>query len=591
MAKISSAGFRFPAPVDGVQVNFCKNVRCAAFGVPETGNRVKRAPGAKPEPGDYTRSGSSGILMRCGVCGAHMPIRSNQGVAEEVSRLAAYLRQEPSPACSVDGCENFGAPVVVEGKYARFGKTKAGTPRWRCNSCRKTFAEHGEPLLRQRKTHKNRDVFVLLVNKSPLRRIVEITGLQPGAVYGKISFIHKQCLAFVSHRERELLHKVLPSVYVAVDRQAHTVNWSTREDRRNIVLNAIGSADLKSGYVFGFHLNFDPSLEPAFVEHEAAALGDAALPEAYRRFARLWLSHDYAKAVMAAAGRKVGAKFPPVRDPVEREILATYDAAADRDDVEASEQKTKDMALPLHGMQVREQYTMHGHFQLLKGLLRGAEKVRVYMDQDSGMRAAFLAAFVDRVKDRTADGWFVSVLKESTIHQKENAVQKAKLRLAEAAKRFPGLPEGRLMVELMKEEMARAKALGQYDDQWLVHPVPNMSEPAKKVCWLTDFGGYDADHLARLHLKGSLHAIDRFFMQARRLLSMAERSLSTASKAGRVWYGYSAYKPENLIKTLEIFRVHYNYCKVGEDKKTPAMRLGLAKAPIKPEDILYFKAG
>jgi hypothetical protein len=39
----------------------------------------------------------------------------------------------------------------------------------------------GEPLLRQRKTHKNRDVFVLLVNKSPLRRIVEITGLNPGA--------------------------------------------------------------------------------------------------------------------------------------------------------------------------------------------------------------------------------------------------------------------------------------------------------------------------------------------------------------------------------------------------------------------------
>ena len=51
-----------------------------------------------------------------------------------------------------------------------------------------------------------------------------------------------------------------------------------------------------------------------------------------------------------------------------------------------------------------------------------------------------------------------------------------------------------------------------------------------------------------------------------------------------------AYKPENLIKTLEIFRVYYNYCKVGEDKKTPAMRLGLAEAPIKPEDILYYKA-
>ena len=263
--------------------------------------------------------------------------------------------------------------------------------------------------------------------------------------------------------------------------------------------------------------------------------------------------------------------------------------AADRDEVAVSEEKTKDMALPLHGMQEREQYTMHGHFRVLKGLLRGAERIRVYMDQDSGLRAALLAAFAERIKARTADGWYVSVLKESTIHQKENAVQKAKLRLADAAKRFPGLPDGQLMVELMKEEMARAKALGQYDDQWLAHPVPNMSEPAKRVCWLTDYGGYDPDHLARLSLKGSLHAIDRFFMQTRRLLSMAERSLATASKARRVWYGYSAYKPENLTRILEIFRVYYNYCRVGEDKKTPAMRLGLAKAPIKPEDILYFE--
>jgi len=42
------------------------------------------------------------------------------------------------------------------------------------------------------------------------------------SVYGKITFIHRQCLAFVAHRERELLHKVLSSMYVAVDRQAHS---------------------------------------------------------------------------------------------------------------------------------------------------------------------------------------------------------------------------------------------------------------------------------------------------------------------------------------------------------------------------------
>jgi hypothetical protein len=38
------------------------------------------------------------------------------------------------------------------------------------------------------------------------------------------------------------------------------------------------------------------------------------------------------------------------------------------------------------------------------------------------------------------------------------------------------------------------------------------------------------------------------------------------------------------VKLLEIFRTYFNYCEVGKDKKTPAMRLGLAKGPIAPED-------
>lgn len=564
--------------------------------MPETLHRTKRAAGAVPEPGDYTRHGVSGAtLMKCGVCKSHMPVRSNQAVVEELHRLSAHMHGKPAPSCANGDCANFGVPVTEKGRYARFGKTKVGTPRWRCNACRKTFSEEGAPQLRQRKTHKNRDVFLLLVNKSPLRRIAEVTGLSAEALYGKISFIHRQCLAFAGHRELPLLQGMtLPKVYIAVDRQAHNVNWSNRKDRRNVVLNAVASADLGCGYVFGFHLNFDPTLDPDAVERDAAAIGDAAHYEAFRRYARVWLAHDYDAAVAAtvAAGAVKSAKRSgSIAAPSERlshEIARTYDEAASRVDVEASEQKTVDMALPSMGMQVREQYTLHGHFQLLANLLQGAEKVRVYMDQDSGIRAAFLGAFADRIKERTADGWYVSVLKESTIHQKERAVQLARARLADAADRFPGVPTGQVMAELMKEEMARATAVGVYGDQWLTHPVPNMSEPAKKVCWLTDMGDYDTDHAARLYLKASLHAVDRFFMQTRRLLSLAERSIVTASKDRRVWHGYSAYKPENLAKVLEIFRVYYNYCKAGADKKTPAMRLGLARAPIALEDVLYF---
>src|SRR5574340_890270 len=61
--------------------------------------------------------------------------------------------------------------------------------------------------------------------------------------------------------------------------------------------------------------------------------------------------------------------------------------------------------------------------------------------------------------------------------------------------------------------------------------------------------------------------IDRFFMQVRRRLSLLERPISTSSKAGRTWYGYSAYQPESIEKVLEIFRVFYNYRLGGEGQE------------------------
>jgi len=71
-------------------------------------------------------------------------------------------------------------------------------------------------------------------------------------------------------------------------------------------------------------------------------------------------------------------------------------------------------------------------------------------------------------------------------------------------------------------------------------------------------------------------------------LSLLERPISTSSGAWRRWFGYSAYNPDIIVKLLDIFRVYYNYCLTGQDKKTPAMRLGLAKGAIAPEDIIYF---
>ena len=69
---------------------------------------------------------------------------------------------------------------------------------------------------------------------------------------------------------------------------------------------------------------------------------------------------------------------------------------------------------------------------------------------------------------------------------------------------------------------------------------------------------------------------------------MLERPIASSSITGRKWYGYNAYKPENVMKVLDIFRVFYNYVGMGEDGQTPAMRIGLAKGKVELEDIIYY---
>lgn len=585
MQKISSGKqtSRIPPEVGGIQVNFCKKPTCPNFGVPaaQTTRRGQSAGGDT-----YTKlgSGHDTPVLRCHACGEYPPLKSNRGIHIEVSRLSAYLAPPDEPACPNPGCENHRTPVSVGSKaYQSFGKTRSGSQRYRCKACGKTFAV-GRATVRQRQPHKNKLIFQLLMNKTPFRRICEIADISTGSLYPKIDFLHKQCLAFVGHRERKLRDGMpIRRLYVGVDRQAYVVNWLQREDKRNIQLTAVGSADNATGYVFGMHLNFDPSLDWAEVEADAQERGDPERAKPFRHYAHLWMEGDYQSAVRSPAGAGY------CRDSIlDGSVSSRYAQAANRGDVEQFETMDSDLQLPSTGMQTHAEYTLYAHFFLLRALFGGAEKVRFFLDQDSGMRAACLGAFQSEIQARTCDAFYVRVLKEVTVDEKRQALSRSRAEWREAAEKHPDLDETQLKLLLIKERMAQMVEVGQWKDRWLVHPFPNMSEPEKAVCYLTDYGDYEEDHLAWLYNKASLHAIDRFFMQVRRRLSLLERPIASANTARRMWHGYSAYNPESIVKVLDIFRVFYNYILVGKDKKTPAMRLCLAKGVVSPEDILYF---
>ena len=330
------------------------------------------------------------------------------------------------------------------------------------------------------------------------------------------------------------------------------MNWTHRKDRRNVVLRSIGSADLATSYVFGMHVNFDGSLDTRAVEADAVALGDYSLPLAYRRHARLWLAPDYVGAV--AKTTALLAKRAHGIPTLQGDIKESYSDTDNRDDVESPDNVAKSERFPANGMQVRTEYTMYAHFYYLHHLLQGADKVRFFLDQESGIRAACLAAFEDEIRERKVDAFYVRLAKEITVEAKRKLIRKSQDAFDDASARNPTLNKYEVQVLMMKENLAAAAPLGKWSDRWAAHPLPNQAEPDKAVCYLTDFDDFDEDHKARLYLRASLHAIDRFFLSIRRRLNMLERPVAASSNFGRVWYGYSAYQPQNIEKLLTVFR-------------------------------------
>lgn len=200
-------------------------------------------------------------------------------------------------------------------------------------------------------------------------------------------------------------------------------------------------------------------------------------PQPYRRFARFWLRGDYDNAVEESAERRKAKRTSPGAyqpDALTAAIEDGYTNAAFRDDVEEVVLKERGESLPLTGVELRDQYTIYGHFLMLARLIGHAPKIRCYMDQDSGFRAAFMAAFSVQIRARRADGWYVQVLKETTIDEKDAAVARAKKRFAMVKAANAGMGDHEIQVIMALEEMTRMESAGKWNDRWLVHPWPNQ---------------------------------------------------------------------------------------------------------------------
>jgi transposase-like protein len=557
-------------------------------------------------PGDYVvvATGKSQPSLKCQLCGEIFPMQSNLAIAEELLRISTYL--EPVlPRCSDETCAASSGTSTKP--PTRFGTNRHGTPRYKCANCGKTFTFGGKSTKRQRETHVNRDVFRHLVNTVPIRRIIKLLGISTSVLYDRIDFIYEQCRLFAGERERTLIDRTdLGRRRISVDRQKLMVNWSSKKQRRNTTILSMASADQDTGYIYGTHLNFDEEMDDAAVSKDLVRFGDHHLAQPFRRYARIWLERDYERAAKRADGRRKAKKEaaelvePSLEDRLVNEVSSRYEDVVERDVIDDGDEPSLNSRTPAKGMLLHEQSVMHAHIQFVSRLLQRATKIRFYLDQEPGLRAAFMAAQVDRVLNRTADAFYVQVTKDGTVDQKRGLVGKSIKAFRRMCEAHPDFTEEEVELLLIRAEMERVREIGKWNDRWLRHPLSDMREPVKMICWLTDIEKQSEDRnereaqlqqAARLYRRASLNEIDRFFMQLRRALTMAERGVVSASADRRLWFGKNAYNPGILAKLVEIFRTYFNYCEVGEDKRTPAMRMGLARGPVAEEDILYFVPG
>jgi hypothetical protein len=575
---------RVPVAVHGVQVNHCKNPTCQNFGVPVAEKALQGT-------NAYTivATGAKLPAAKCNCCGEIFGLKSNQSVFEEAYRILAPLYGASS--CPNAECQNHRVPTHIEGAYHEFGKTSIGSQRYRCKVCGKTFSVKPKglnPISKQIHSDKNRTILSMLMGKMPLRRICEAAEVSPPVLYDKIDFLHKQAIAFLADRERALPSMKIERLYVGVDRQDHVINWSRRTDKRNVTLSSVAAADNATGYVFGMVPNFDPEPDPAQIEAMHLALGDHLVPACHRRHARMWLASDF-NAAVAQSRRFIG------NGTLGSNIDATYATNKARHDLEAPEHVVIEDKLPDAGMLIHADYTLHGFFVALRRMFENVEKVRFFLDQDSGIRAACLSAFAAPISQGACDVFYVRISKGLTVDDKRKLIAKSQKEFDDVAAAYPYLDKNGVKLMMLKDRIAKAQTIGPWKDRWVSHPLPTLSETDKAMCHLTDIGSYagDLDHLAWLYNKASLHAVDSFFNRIRRRSSMLERPIHSSANRGRVYSHYSAYRPEQVNKIQTILRACHNYVWTGEGKKappgTPATRLGLAKAVLDLNDILYFR--
>ena len=325
-----------------IQVNFCRMPDCDNFSVPARTDPVKTGPSPDRDLHYKVATTNKGRVsaLVCKCCGEKPPIRSNQGIAEELARISDPLLG-PDRGCPCEDCETHGKSTDDHPDlyYKRGTHKRTERPVRSCKDCGSRFLIGLEaPRIHRQHHHLASAVFSQVVNKAPVRRVLQGAGMagKPQVYYDIIRFIRRRCNHLIGGLERGMLRGRVPlpaKLHLVTDLQQYQLNWTNRLDRRNLMFSAVCTVDKDTRYIFGLHANYDPDLDSFAIAKESAERGDLEQREAFRRHARLWLPGDELMGERAA-GERIG--LDKVR-ALRKQLTEIYASAVNQADVEDRE--------------------------------------------------------------------------------------------------------------------------------------------------------------------------------------------------------------------------------------------------------------
>lgn len=245
--------------------------------------------------------------------------------------------------------------------------------------------------------------------------------------------------------------------------------------------------------------------------------------------------------------------------------------------------------LPPDGVMTHLDYTAYAHAIFVRRMIGEAGYITIYLDQDEVLRSAYTSAFDAHIAFDRAEMATVQFQKRMDIDEKRRLSAECRRAIRALALACGCDPELAISRKMAWDYAQLCRTEADWRNRWVAHPRDTTNEPRRRIQYLTDTNRKNLTDIGWTLSGATLAPVDNYFMRIRRKLYYLERPIPSHTNANRLYYGYSAYDPKRVGQYLEIFRTYTNYIQKDAKGITPAMRFGLAKGPLRFEDILYWQ--